>query len=217
MFRPGVRVGLCWGLPEMDILAVIVALLFIWLAATCSSARSYFAKGRLAGMEEATREIIRGVRSHFDVAGQDLPDSVLKAVEAVNSFARFRTAEKSIQRYQARLWTFGDAVGGACWRKGYETCQQKLAPRPDKIRLELSVEELQDIAALAHLGFKKMMPNDRGIELVRFGGEDHAISVARAVERLELAIPEKHRPFGHSATRLKMIGGWWRPLERRSA
>jgi hypothetical protein len=201
----------------MDILAVLVALLFLWLLATWSSARSYFAKGRLAGMEEATREIIRGVRSHFDVAGQDLPDSVLKAVEAVNSFARFRTAEKSIQRYQARLWTFGDAVGGACWRKGYETCQQKLAPRPDKIRLELSVEELQDIAALAHLGFKKMMPNDRGIELVRFGGEDHAISVARAVERLELAIPEKHRPFGHSATRLKMIGGWWRPLERRSA
>jgi len=201
----------------MDILAVLVALLFLWLLATWSSARSYFAKGRLAGMEEATREIIRGVRSHFDVAGQDLPDSVLKAVEAVNSFARFRTAEKSIQRYQARLWTFGDAVGGACWRKGYETCQQKLAPRPDKIRLELSVEELQDIAALANLGFKKMMPNDRGIELVRFGGEDHAISVARAVERLELAIPEKHRPFGHSATRLKMIGGWWRPLERRSA
>jgi len=201
----------------MDILAVLVALLFLWLLATWSSARSYFAKGRLAGMEEATREIIRGVRSHFDVAGQDLPDSVLKAVEAVNSFARFRTAEKSIQRYQARLWTFGDAVGGACWRKGYETCQQKLAPRPDKIRLELSVEELQDIAALAHLGFKKMMPNDRGIELVRFGGEDHAISVAHAVERLELAIPEKHRPFGHSATRLKMIGGWWRPLERRSA
>ena len=82
----------------MDILAVLVALLFLWLLATWSSARSYFAKGRLAGMEEATREIIRGVRSHFDVAGQDLPDSVLKAVEAVNSFARFRTAEKSIQR-----------------------------------------------------------------------------------------------------------------------
>jgi hypothetical protein len=62
-----------------------------------------------------------------------------------------------------------------------------------------------------------MMPNDRGIELLRFGGEDHAISVARAVERLELAIPEKHRPSGNSATRLKMIGNWWRPLERKSA
>jgi hypothetical protein len=201
----------------MDILAVIVALLFLWLAATWSSARSYLAKGRLAGMEEATREIIRGVRSHFDVAGQDLPENVSKAVEAVNSFARCKTVEKSIQRYQARLWTFGDAVGGACWRKGYETCHQKMAPRPDRIRLDLSIAELQDIAALAHLGFKKMMPNDRGIELMRFGGEDHAISVARAVERLELAIPEKHRPSAHSATRLTMINNWWRPLERKSA
>src|SRR5262249_9222000 len=72
-------------------------------------------------------------------------------------------------------------------------------------------------AALAHLGFKKMMPNDRGIELLRFGGEEHAISVARAVERLELALPEKHRPTGHSATRLKMIGNWQRPMDRKSA
>jgi hypothetical protein len=71
-----------------------------------SSARSYFAKGRLAGMEEATREVIRGVRSHFDVAGQAPPDGVAKAVEAVSSFARSASFEKSIHRYQALLWTF---------------------------------------------------------------------------------------------------------------
>jgi hypothetical protein len=205
------------GVPEMDILAVIVVLLALWFAATWSSARSYFAKGRLAGMEEATREIIRGVRSHFDVAGQDLPDNVMKAVEAVSSFAQCKTAEKSIQRYQARLWTFGDAVGGACWRKGYETCHQKMSPRADRIRLELSIAELQDIASLAHLAFKKMMPNDRGIELTRFNGEQHALAVARAVERLELALPAQHRPSGHSATRLSLIQKWWQPLQRRSA
>jgi hypothetical protein len=201
----------------MDILAVMALLLALWFAATWSSARSYFARGRLAGMEEATREIIRGIRSHFDVAGQDLPDNVMKAVEAVRSFAQCKTSEKSIQRYQARLWTFGDAVGAACWRKGYETCQQKMSPQPDKIRLELSIAELQDIASLAHLAFKKMMPNDRGIEMVRFSGEEHAIAVARAVERLELAMPAQHRPSGRSATRLTMIRKWWQPLERRSA
>ena len=43
----------------MDILAVILLLLILLFAATWSSARSYFLKGRLAGMEEATREIIR--------------------------------------------------------------------------------------------------------------------------------------------------------------
>jgi len=201
----------------MDILAAIAVLLLLWFAATFSSARSYFSKGRLAGMEEATREIIRGIRSHFDVPGQDLPDNVKKAVDAVSSFARCKTSEKSIQRYQARLWTFGDAVGAACWRRGYETCRQKMSPRPDKIRLELSLGELQDLASLAHFGFKKMMPNDRGIELARFGAEEHALSVARAVERLEFAIPEPHRPSGHAMTRVTMIRNWWRPLERKSA
>ncbi len=48
----------------MGILAVIVVLLVLLLASTWSSAKSYFAKGRLAGMEEATLEIIRGVCAH---------------------------------------------------------------------------------------------------------------------------------------------------------
>ena len=200
----------------MDIRAVIVVLLLLLFIAAFSSVRSYFAKGRLAGMEEATREVIRGIRSHFDVAGQAPPDYVVKAVEAVSSFARSASYEKSIHRYQALLWTFGDAVGAACWRKGYETCQQKMSPRADRIRLELSVAELQDVASLAHLGFRKMMPNDRGIELVRFNGEDHALVAARAVERLELAIPADHRPSGHSITRQTMIRNWW-PLERKRA
>jgi hypothetical protein len=200
----------------MDILAVIVVLLLLLFLASWSSVRSYFAKGRLAGMEEATHEIIRGVRSHFDVAGQAPPDYVVKAVEAVSSFARSASYEKSIHRYQALLWTFGDAVGAACWRKGYETCERKMSPRPDRVRLELSVAELQDVVTLAHLGFRKMMPNDRGIEMARFSGEDHALVAARAVERLELAIPADHRPAGHSATRQSLIRSWW-PLERKRA
>ena len=86
-----------------------------------------------------------------------------------------------------------------------------------RVRLSRRPRRHAAIAALAHLGFKKMMPNDRGIELMRFGGEDHAISMARAVERLELAIPERHRPPGQSATRLTMINNWWQPLDRKSA
>ena len=117
----------------MVILAVIIVLLILLLASTWSSARSYFAKGRLAGMEEATLEIIRGINSHY-----------------------------------------------------------------------------------AHLGFKKMMPNDRGIEMHRFDGEEHALEGTRAVERLEWAIPEKHRPSDHSGNRQALIRHWW-PLERKSA
>src|SRR5450631_1206126 len=107
----------------MDILAVLVMLLILLLASTWSSARSYFAKGRLAGMEEATLEIIRGIRSHYESAGQVPPDQVTNALEAIKTFARGASSEKSINRYQARLWIFGDAVGAVCWRKGYDACK----------------------------------------------------------------------------------------------
>jgi hypothetical protein len=200
----------------MAILVVIIVLLVLLLASTWSSARSYFAKGRLAGMEEATLEIIRGINSHYEDAGQAPPDHVTKALDAVRSFARGASCEKSIQRYQARLWIFGDAVGAACWRKGYDTCKLQMTPSDDKIRVALSVGELLQLTSLAHLGFKKMMPNDRGIEMRRFSGEEHAREGAYAVERVEQAIPEQHRPFEHCANRQALIRNWW-PLERKSA
>lgn len=199
----------------MDILAVVAVLLILFFAASWSSARSYFAKGRLAGMEEATGEIIRGIRAHYESAGQ-VPEGVTKAIEAIGGFVHGPSAEKDILRYHARLWTFGDATGAACWRKGFENCRQQMSPPPERIRLDLRGEDLLHLASLAHLGFKKMMPNDRGIEMLRFAGEDQAVEVARAIERLEHAIPAQLRPKGHASTRQAMIAHWW-PLERKSA
>jgi hypothetical protein len=200
----------------MGILAILVVLLVLLLASTWSSAKSYFAKGRLSGMEEATLEIIRGVCSHSEQAGQATPDYVTKAVDAVRTFARRATYEKSIYRYQARLWIFGDAIGAACWRKGYDTCKARMTPRDDKIHVALSMNELLHLTAMAHLGFKKMMPNDRGIEMHRFGDEQQALEVTFAVERLERAIPEPHRSSGHAANRQALIRHWW-PSERKRA
>jgi hypothetical protein len=204
------------GVPAMEILAVIIVLHLLLFAAAWSSARSYFAKGRLAGMEEATREIIRGIGSHYEVAGKAAPDHVAKAIEAINTFTQRASCEKDILRYHTRLWTFGDAVGSACWRKGFETCRQEMTPQPGRIRIDMPVDDLQYIASLADLGFRKMMPNDRGIETRRFEGETHALEVTRAVERLELAIPPKMRPTGQASTRQAMIRHWW-PLERKIA
>jgi len=201
----------------MDILAIVAVLLLSLAYASISSARSYFTRGRLAGMEEATREIIRGVRAHYEIAGQPPPEAIVKAIEGVSSFAKTASPGKNIQRYHTRLWTFGDAVGSACWRKGYEACRHRMSPRPDRIRLEVPVEDLLDVASLAHLGFRKMMPNDRGIEMLRFSGEDHARQVARAVERLEFAIPEPQRPLGLATARHAMIRQWWRPQETKTA
>src|SRR5260370_40557862 len=94
----------------MGILAVLVVLLVLLLASTWSSAKSYFAKGRLSGMEEATLEIIRGVCSHYEQAGQATPDYVTKAVEAGTAVARRANYEKNIYRYQAPPWIFGEAI-----------------------------------------------------------------------------------------------------------
>lgn len=200
----------------MDILAVLIVLFVLLFASTWSSAKSYFARGRLAGMEEATLEIIRGVCSHYEETGQPAPEYVTKAVEAVKTFARGATYEKSIYRYQARLWIFGDAIGAACWRKGYDTCKLQMTPREDKIHIALSMSELLHLTSLAHLGFKKMMPNDRGIEMHRFSDEQHALEGTFALDRLEWAVPEKHRPSQQSANRQALIRNWW-PAERKTA
>jgi hypothetical protein len=201
---------------RVDILAVVIVLLVLLFAASWSCARSYFLKGRLAGMEEAAAEIIRGIRSHYEAAGQAPPEQVSKALEAIRSFARGGSHEGSIHRYRARLWSFGDAVGLACWRKGHEACKQQMTPRDDRIRLDLSIAELMHLTALADLGFKKMMPNDRGIEMQRFDGEPHASAGAQAVERLEMAVPKPSRRFDRATHRQALIRNWW-PLERKSA
>ena len=200
----------------MDILAVVLVLLVLLLASTWSFARSYFLKGRLAGMEEAALEIIRGIRSHYESAGRPAPASLVKTVEAVRSPAHGASNLKSLARYQARLWAFGDAVGAACWRQGYDACKLRTSPAQDKIRIDLSVGELLYLSSLAHLGFKKMMPNDRDIELHRFSDEWHALEVTHAVERLEQALPENIRTLDLSATRRDLIRNWW-PAERKSA
>jgi hypothetical protein len=200
----------------MDILVVVIVLLLLLFAATWSSAHSYFAKGRLAGMEEATLEIIRGIGSHYQSAGRSVPGHVTAAVEAASSIDRGSNCEKSILRHHARLWVFGDTVGAACWRRGYDACKLQMAPAEGKIRVDLSTAELQHLASLAHLGFKKMMPNDRGFEIHRFAGEDQAIEGTCAVERVERAMPEQLRPFEHGVQRQALIRHWW-PLERQSA
>lgn len=200
----------------MEILLVVGVLHVLLLAAAISCGRSYFHTGRIAGMEEAMREIARGLRPHHETADKRVPEQVAKALEAVQTFSGSLSSAKCIQRHHSKLSNFGEAIGGACWRKGFLACREQMLPRQDRIRIDFSLDELTHLASLAHLGFKKMMPNDRAIETIRFNGEQHALSVSRSVDRLELAIPEPSRPTGHSTIRQSMIRQWW-PLERKSA
>ena len=63
----------------MDILLFILSgLLVALVVASWSGARSFFEKGRLQGMEEATREIVRGLSSHYELEGRTIPKRVTK-------------------------------------------------------------------------------------------------------------------------------------------
>ena len=103
---------------------------------------------------------------------------------------------------------FGDAVGAACWRKGYDTCKLQMTPADDKIRIALSAGELLHLTSLAHLGFKKMMPNDRGR-----GARAQGCLCGRTAGTGHSGTA---KPFELSDNRHALIRNWW-PLERKRA
>jgi hypothetical protein len=70
-----------------------VALLCAFIASVWSCSRSYFEKGHLEGLEEATREIVRGACSHYELEGHAIPERVAKL--SVSSSPSLREPEKS--------------------------------------------------------------------------------------------------------------------------
>lgn len=205
----------------MDILLILGGLLVAFVAAGFSCAKSYFEKGRLRGMEEATREIVRGVSSHYELEGQTVPERVAKALKAVKAVSgrRYKTGKGSTDPYHAQLWIVGDAIGETCWIKGHAAGIRRKAPAEGKIRIDLSVTELLQLSWLAHLGFQHMMPNYRGFEIHRFGGETDALEGTIAIGRIEGAIPAKQRPFADLSVqfknRQKLIRDWWQAAPDR--
>jgi len=169
----------------------------------------------MRGMEEATREIMRGVRCHCELESQIVPVTVAKALELAKAVSekRPRTAGGATDPYHAQLWTVGDAIGEACWLKGHAAGMRRKAPAEGKIRVDLSLTELLQLSWLAHLGFQSMMPNYRGFEVHRFCGAQDAQDGALAIGRIENAIPAKDRPFDDVSLQLKsrqkLISDWW--------
>jgi hypothetical protein len=198
----------------VDILLVLGGLVAIFSAMALSSARSYFERGRRRGMEEAMRELMRGVGSHCALEGDAVPASVSKAINDFNALSgRALSASKSTEAYHAQLWKVGNAIGEACWVKGHAAGVRRKAPTEGKIRIDLSVNELLQIGWLSHLGFLHMMPNHRGFEIYRFSNEGDAQEGARAVGKIEAIIPAKDRPIADLRVqykkRQKLISDWW--------
>lgn len=182
-----------------------------------SFATSYFDKGRLKGMEEATREISRGISSHCELEGERVA-KVVKAVKAVSG-KRWKNGVGLTDPYHAHLWIVGDAIGEACWLKGHAAGIRRRAPAEGKVRVDLSLIELLQLGRLAHLGFQHMMPNSRAFEIPRFSGEGDAQEAAKALAKIESAIPAKDRPFADVSvqfkSRQKLICDWWQTAPAR--
>jgi hypothetical protein len=198
----------------VDILLVLGGLVAIFSAMALSSARSYFERGRRRGMEEAMREMMRGISPHCGLEGGAVPASVDKAVNDFNALSdRALSAAKSTEAYHAELWRLGDAFGEACWVKGHAAGVRRKAPVDGKIRVDLSVSELLQLGWLSHLGFLHMMPNHRGFEIYRFTSEEDAQEGARAVGKIEAVIPAQDRPVAdlrvQYKNRQKLISSWW--------
>jgi hypothetical protein len=206
----------------VDILLMLGGLIVALMAAAWSSARSYFESGRRQGMEEAIREMARGVSSHCQLEGGALPPAVDKAMAALRAMpARRRggSKAKATDPSHAQLWILGNAIGEACWLRGHGAGVRRKAPVEGRIRVDLSVTELLQLGWLAHLGFQHMMPNYRGFESYRFSGEDDAQDAARAISRIEAAIPAKARPVADLSAnykgRLRLITDWWQVASDR--
>jgi hypothetical protein len=204
----------------VDILVMLCGLLVALIVAGWSCARSYFEKGRLRGMEEATREIVRGVTSHYELEGQMAPERVAKALKPIKALAgRHRKATGSTDPYHAQLWIAGDAIGEACWLKGHAAGIRRKAPAEGKIRVDLSLNELLQLSSLAHLGFQNMMPNYRSFEIHRFSGAEDAQEGALAIGKIEGAIPANSQPFADFSAQLKsrrkLICNWWQAVPDR--
>jgi hypothetical protein len=196
----------------MNILALLSCLLIGLIWACFSVARSFSHKGRLKGMEEACRELVRGVQSHYELSnGQGAPATVASAINDVT--AATRTAGNSVTKPYPHLWRLGHAVGEACWLKGHTAGIRRKTPAAGKIRVDLSVIELLQLSRLAHLGFHHMMPNYRGLEIHRFAGEQDAREGSIAIVRIEGAIPAEERPFEELSSQLmrrqNLIRDWW--------
>jgi hypothetical protein len=208
------------GVEAVDILFILGVLLIAFVVAAWSCARSYFEKGRLRGMEEATREIVRGISSHYEVEGQ-IPECVGKALKQTKAVSGRgpKTGRGVTDPYHAQLWVVGDAIGDACWLKGHAAGMRRKTPAEGKIRVDLSLNELLQLSWLAHLGFQYMMPNYRGFEIHRFSGEEDAREGAIAISKVEGAIPARIRPFADLAVQLKnrqkLISDWWQGVPDR--
>jgi hypothetical protein len=96
-----------------------------------------FWRGALRGLEQATREISRGISSHYELEGQIIPERVAKAIRLSSRLRRSLDKWATDRRIRITR-NFGSAG------------IRRKAPAEGKIRVDLSLTELLQLSWLAH-------------------------------------------------------------------
>ncbi|MFZ4807819.1 MAG: hypothetical protein ACOYLQ_11215 [Hyphomicrobiaceae bacterium] len=106
------------------VVAVMAALGFaIWLRA--------YAGGRLAGMREATAELMDGIVPAFDDVGRELPAEVRTALAKLErATGSAATTSDQAEQYRDHLRPLGKALANACLAKGAAAREAKTAEGP---------------------------------------------------------------------------------------
>jgi hypothetical protein len=196
------------------LLAAISAIL-LWLL--LSSSRSRYEAGRRRGVEEAVRELQRGLQSVLDPQSPT-PEIAKAEKDLLVTLRQWSPRRFGTDPLHAQVWVLGAALGDACWVKGHAAGVRRKAPAEGKIRIDLPLVDLLQLGGLANLGFQHMMPNAKLLQIRRFVGEDDALEATRAITKIEGAIPREHRPdlLRQAASREQLIADWWRPISGKS-
>jgi hypothetical protein len=162
----------------------------------------------------------RGTVAQLDCEDHKLPEDLQKALSALDALLDRAplTTKSATDPIHAQLWRLGRTLAEACWIKGHAAGVRRKAPAEGKVRVDLSAIDLLQLSGLASLGFQHMMPNARLLAMSRFTGRDDALEAARALSRLEAAIPKEHRPnlVRHAEGRMELINDWWMPTAERA-
>lgn len=195
------------------LVGVLVGLFAVLIWAVWACARSYIEVGRKRGIEQAVRELQKGIASHVELEGGKLPRDVQVALDRLQALLKDYPKRRSsgTDPLHAHLWVLGAALGEACWLKGHAVGVRRKAPAEGKLRIDFALTELLQLAGLANLGFQNMMPNARLFDMRRFRDEVDALDATQVISKIECAIPERHRPdvLLQAESRERLIGDWW--------
>ncbi len=190
----------------MELVAVVVAFGFVsWWAA-----RETYARGRLAGIKEAMREMAGGIAAAHHSPGPPGPANVRCRLDTVKGeIARARGTARKADTIARALRGLGRQMGTAARLAGYN---EGARPPGNEIRIDLPLRELLNIRWLAHAGFKLMMRNKEGDKFC-FLNETDAQESNFALDRMEWSLSQAHKdptpPHALALSRQQMICQRW--------